>query len=184
MVFNGTIAGNGVSLRAVTVQDCTDRYLAWMTDAETNRYMETRWGEHTTESIRAFVESVRASDHSYLFAIVRDGVHVGNLKIGPVHPRYRNADISYFVGEKSVRGRGVASEAIRLAVGFGFSTLGLHRIQAGAFRENVASRKALERNGFRLEGVFRQKYYLAKESEWTDCLEFAILREEWEGKAE
>ena len=184
MVFNGEISGNGVSLRAVTMQDCTDRYLAWMTDVETNRYMETRWFVQTLDSIREFVESVRASSDSYLFAIIHGGDHVGNIKIGPIHSRYKNADISYFIGEKTVRGRGVASEAIRLVLGFGFGTLGLHRIQAGAFRENVASRKILERCGFALEGVFRQKYYLSDESEWTDCLEFAILQEEWRRKKE
>ena len=179
MVFDGEIAGSVVSLRAVEPQDCGERYLAWMTDEETNRYMETRWTRQTPESILGFVESIRASDHSWLFAIVHEGAHVGNIKIGPVDSRYRNADNSYFVGEKSVRGRGVASEAIRLVVDFGFGTLGLHRIQAGAFRENVASQKALERCGFRLEGVFRQKYYLSKESEWTDCLEYAMLYDEW-----
>jgi RimJ/RimL family protein N-acetyltransferase len=180
MVFDGYLKGRCATLRAVTLDDCDSRYLSWMTDPEINRYMETRWSCQTSKTIEDFVTSIRSSSHSYLFAILSDGNHVGNIKIGPIDSRYKNADISYFIGEPHVQGRGLATDAVRLVVDFGFEKLGLHRIQAGAFRENSASRKVLEKNGFRQEGVFREKYFLTDESNWTDGYQYGILRSQWE----
>lgn len=180
MVYDKTIDGSKIQLRSVALCDCNARYLGWMMDEETNRYMETRWTEQTMGTIQSFVNSIRASSDSWLFAIIYQGQHVGNIKIGPINKRYKNADISYFTGDKSLRGKGVASEAIGLVLEFGFKVLNLHRIQAGAFKDNVASQRALLKNGFRLEGTFREKYFLTSDSEWTDCLEFAILKNEWE----
>jgi RimJ/RimL family protein N-acetyltransferase len=49
-------------------------------------------------------------------------------------------------------GRGIATEAARASLRFGFEVAGLERIVAFAVPENVASRRVLERCGMRLEG--------------------------------
>lgn len=43
---------------------------------------------------------------------------------------YNYADISYFIGEKLLWGKGVDSEVIRLITDYGFSKLKLHKIEA------------------------------------------------------
>ena len=184
MQYDGVLQGSCVALRSVRIADCTDRYLQWMTDKEVNQYMETRWSVQTLETIKGFVRRILESDDSYLFAILYDGHHVGNAKIGPINRRYSNADISYFIGEKSCWGRGVAFEAVSLLTRFGFECLQLHRLQAGAFCQNIGSQRVLERNGFVREGVAREKYFLSSEADWTDCYEYALLRNEWEAMNE
>ncbi|RIV34603.1 GNAT family N-acetyltransferase [Micromonospora radicis] len=53
------------------------------------------------------------------------------------------------------RGRGYAGRTVRLLARWGFDRVGLARIWAGTLPENVASRRVLERAGFRYEGQLR-----------------------------
>jgi RimJ/RimL family protein N-acetyltransferase len=58
--------------------------------------------------------------------------------------------VSVFPAE---RGRGIASRAMRLAATWGLRELGLHRVVAEAAADNVASIRAIEKAGFRREGL-------------------------------
>ena len=51
------------------------------------------------------------------------------------------------------RGRGIASRAMRLAATWGLRELDLRRIVAEAAADNVASIRAIEKAGFRREGL-------------------------------
>ncbi len=51
------------------------------------------------------------------------------------------------------RGRGIASRAMRLAATWGLRQLGLRRVVAEAAADNVASIRAIEKAGFRREGL-------------------------------
>lgn len=172
--------GSRTRLRLVELSDCGARYLSWLRDPEINRYLETRWQPQTEASIRSFVAAMQADPWSYLFCIIdrSDGRHVGNVKLGPVSPQHLCADVSYFIGERSCWGRGLASDAIGLAADFGFRFLGLNRVQAGVYGSNLGSIKALERNGFRAEGCWRRQ--LRSGQGWEDHLWFGLLREEWQ----
>lgn len=176
------LEGVRTRLRPVESSDCGPRYLSWLCDPEVNRYLETRWQPQTEESIRSFVASMQDDPWSYLFCILerRDGRHIGNIKLGPVSPRHLCADVSYFIGERSCWGRGLASEAIGLVADFGFRSLRLNRVQAGVYGSNLGSIKALERNGFRAEGCWRRQ--LRSGQEWEDHLWFGLLREEWQAR--
>lgn len=181
MITSSILRGRGgVTLRQISLQDCTDTYVKWLNDTDVNRFLETRWYTQDLDAIKEFVKSQRENDHSLLFSIIYDvtGSHIGNIKIGPIHFKYRHADISYFIGEKDLWGRGIASEAIRLVCGFGFNSLCLHRIEAGAYSAAVGSWKALEKNGFLREGVFRER--VVSEDGFMDVYRYGILKSEYQ----
>lgn len=170
-----------VRLRLVELADCTDRYVAWLHDAEVNRYLETRWVEQTIDGVREFVGNLLNSPHSYLFAIVNpDGQHIGNIKLGPIEPRHLYADLSYFLGDRSAWGKGYATIAVRMATRFGFERLGLHRVQAGFYETNLGSQRVLEKAGFSYEGRLRSKLRQNERAEWEDHLWYAALRDTWQ----
>lgn len=175
------LEGERVRLRLCEPSDCTDRYLAWLADPEVNRYLETRWSEQTLDSIRAFVTTMLESTHSYLFAIIdkSSNVHVGNVKVGPVIQHHDVADVSYFIGERSVWGRGLGTEAVRLATRFGFSRLELHRLQAGLYETNIGSFRVLEKAGYTYEGRLTKQ--LRGRDGWEDHVWFGALVDSWKG---
>lgn len=179
MIYDGVIQGEKVFLRNVELSDCTDRYLNWLNDIRVNRYLETRWHKQSIEGIKQFVESIRTSDHSYLFAIIesQNNKHIGNIKIGPINPQYSYADVSYFIGEVEYWGKGIATEAIALVTNFGFTFLNLNRIQAGAFGKNYGSIKALQKAGFVIEGCLREQ--LKTNDSIDDHIYLGILNKEW-----
>jgi RimJ/RimL family protein N-acetyltransferase len=76
------------------------------------------------------------------------------------------------------RGCGVGTEAQRLLVEYLFAASPVHRIQAGTEIGNVAEQRALERVGFRREGVLRNMYF--RDGEYRDSVMYALLRHEWQ----
>jgi ribosomal-protein-alanine N-acetyltransferase len=174
------LSGDKVSLRLVTLHDCTPRYEAWLADPQVNQYLETRWRPQPLESIREFVGGMLESPDNYLFAIVENETdrHIGNLKVGPIHWTHSHADVSYFIGERECWGKGHATEAIRLATTFAFRGLGLHRVQAGLYAGNVGSGRALEKAGYKHEGVFKGQLKNTA-GVWEDHVWYGLVREDW-----
>ena len=74
------------------------------------------------------------------------------------------------------RGHGVGTEAQRELVDYLFSTTTAHRLQAGTETDNLAEQRALERVGFRREGVQRGLYF--RGGHWRDSLMYGLLRGE------
>ena len=56
------------------------------------------------------------------------------------------------------------------------------RAYATVFVGNVGSRRALEKNGFSLDGTLRR--YVGKRDRWSDAWCFTLLRSEWQDNLE
>lgn len=181
MKYDGQIIGKNIILRTLELADCQEYCVNWLNDDETNQYLESRWSRHDINSVKNFVASINNSEHSYIFAIIQGTKHIGNIKIGPIDYLYKFADIGYLIGEKSYWGKGYTTEAIGLISEFAFETLKLHRVEAGAYEQNIGSQKALLKNGFIQEGVFRKRKFLKTHDMYCDSYKYSILKEEWEG---
>ena len=69
--------------------------------------------------------------------------------------------------------RGLMTEGVLAAVGFGFDTLGLHRIEANIMPRNLPSRRVAEKCGFLNEGTSPK--YLKICGKWEDHIHYVIL---------
>jgi RimJ/RimL family protein N-acetyltransferase len=74
------------------------------------------------------------------------------------------------------RGHGVGTEAQRQLVEYLFNNTTAHRLQAGTETDNVAEQRALERVGFRREGVLRGLYF--RGGHWRDSIMYGLLRDD------
>ena len=126
-----------------------------------------------------FVKYQRENDHSILFAIrlSESDRHIGNIKIGSINTHHSHADISYFIGDKNLWHKGIATECINLISEFGFSDLCLHRIEAGTYSVAVGSWKALEKNSFKREGIFRKQIMI--DGNYIDAYRYGLLKSEY-----
>ena len=178
MLTDVRLSSGGVLLRQIELGDCTHSYVSWLEDPEVNQYLETRWSEQTLESVQSFVQSQLDSENSVLFAIILadDGRHIGNIKLGPINEHHRHADVSYFIGDKTMWGKGIATKAINLVCRYGFSDMNLHRIEAGAYAKAIGSQRALEKNGFIKEAVFRQQ--VLTNIGYDDVYRYGLLADE------
>jgi len=118
------------------------------------------------------------NDEGFSFLIFGkpDDAMVGGLGITNVRRGVAQmASIGYWTGTPYVR-RGYMTEAVKAALEFCFTQLGLHRVEAACIPDNVASRGLLEKIGFRMEG--EASAYLKINGDWRDHLLYAILRED------
>lgn len=139
-----------------------DAYVSWLNAPEVNRFLESRFGEHSLESTRAYVATMLDSPQ-YLFLGIRlraSGRHVGNIKLGPVDRQHATADVGILVGDQAAWGKGVATSAIVQACAIARDCLQLRKLTAGCYASNVGSSRAFEKAGFTIEGTRPQQFLL------------------------
>jgi [ribosomal protein S5]-alanine N-acetyltransferase len=76
-------------------------------------------------------------------------------------------------------GRGIMYEAMSAILTYGFTELGLHRVEAVIDNLNERSKGLLLKLGFTYEGNLRQRYFFRDRFE--DEYYFGLLRDEWHG---
>lgn len=75
-------------------------------------------------------------------------------------------------------GRGFATEAVAELLRVCFEELGLRRVVAHCFADNVASRRLMERLGMRRE-THALRDSLHRSGRWLDAMSYALLEEEY-----
>jgi RimJ/RimL family protein N-acetyltransferase len=114
----------------------------------------------------------------FVWAVMDEhGNHIGFTWIHNIDWRYRVATSGTVIGEKSAWSKGYGSEAMWLRARFAFEVLGLHRLEADAIADNIGSVRALERAGYRREGLARQKIWV--NGKWHDLVLLGMLDEEY-----
>jgi RimJ/RimL family protein N-acetyltransferase len=154
------LQNNHICLRTLSILDASENYLSWMIDPDINRFLEARFAPPTgLDDLKAFIAACVGNPNVLLMGIfLIDGhKHIGNIKLGPVNRHHRVADVGFLIGDKSQWGKNFASQAIALISDFGLSELGLDKVTAGAYEENVGSQKALLKAGFVQEGELRSQ---------------------------
>jgi RimJ/RimL family protein N-acetyltransferase len=131
---------------------------------------------HARAWISAYGETGPAAPHRYFAACLRDGGTLAGLTaLRDIDADHQQAELSFWVG-RPYWGRGLATEAGAAVVRFGFEVLQLNRITAYHMVRNPASGRVLERLGFRLEGLLRQR--VRKWGVFEDVHAYAILKAE------
>lgn len=97
---------------------------------------------------------------SWAVALTRSDKVIGLFGFHHWSHYHRRAEVGYDMA-RAYWGKGLASEALRAMIPFGFAQMNLHRIYAGTIADNHESVRLLERLGFQREGTKRQ-------SSWED----------------
>lgn len=151
-----------LSLRSLTPDDVSEKYVGWLNDPDVNQYLETRHEVQTIGGCLDFVNACNASPSTKIMGIFHkeSNVHIGNVKIGFINSHYRRGQVSLFIGEKDYWGKGLSSEAVGGITKYGFEKLGLHRLEAGCYEDNLASLRVFLKNGYTVEGFMRDQVIL------------------------
>src|SRR3954453_16199877 len=108
--------------------------------------------------------------------VLYDGEFAGQLNVGGiVRGSLHSAHLGYWL-DRQMAGRGVMPTAVALVTDHCFGPVGLHRVEVNIRPENAASRRVVEKLGFREEGVRSRFLHIA--GEWRDHVSYALTREE------
>lgn len=172
------LPGQRVSLRPYRDGDA-DALFALYGDPEV-----TRWWSHAPWTDRQQVldhfermRRDRESSEFYPWAIASnadDGL-IGTAALYDIDRTHRRGMIGYSLSPLS-QGHGYAHEALRLMIGFAWTTLDLQRLEADTDPDNAPSRRLLEKLGFLQEGHMRKRWFV--HDAWHDTSWYGLLREE------
>jgi RimJ/RimL family protein N-acetyltransferase len=171
-----------VNLRRVTPDDA-EIIARWRAEPSARRYQPLH--QRPLKELRDILtmrglESIspKAIGESQWIVETQDG-DAGWVTVTIVSREHGIASLGYTITE-ALRGRGYASAAVRalLPCVFRPDKLDLYRFEAVATIDNAASRRVLERAGFRFEGIARE--YLVIGGVRVDHARYALLRPEWE----
>lgn len=155
------LLGERVMLREYKADDIGD-IRKWVNDAETTRYLSTRfWPPQTMVDSEEFLSRMLQSSHNaYNFVIADRGDerYIGQLDMFRVDWRLRLGELGMVIGSAANRGQGLGREALELMQRFAFRTLGLERLEMEVHMENHAARQCYQKAGFVLEGVKRHAF--------------------------
>jgi [ribosomal protein S5]-alanine N-acetyltransferase len=122
----------------------------------------------------AYLQSATNNERELRACIEIEGEAAGSIGIHPGEDVHRRtAELGYWIAEP-YWGRGIATEAVRAFVDYGFATLPLDRIYASAYANNPASARVLEKAGFQFEG--RMRKHAIKDGVVLDSLLYAKVR--------
>ena len=151
-------------------------------DADAMRFWS--WPAFTREEqARALLDDIRrhfAARTLFQWGIARksDDAVIGTVTLFQVDHEHRRCEIGFALS-RSTWGQGIATEAVTRIIRFAFEELGLHRIEADPDPQNLASIRVLERQGFKHEGLLRERYFL--NGQGMDAAYYGLLRREWTG---
>ena len=114
----------------------------------------------------------KLTDGQWFFIEKKDGTKIGFI----THFIAHGTVIGYALLPNE-RGKGYGSETIQIVVDYLFLSKNIVRIQAETHPENIASHRALEKSGFKKEGVIRQSFF--SRGFWRDTAMFSVLRDDW-----
>src|SRR5208282_2451812 len=104
------------------------------------------------------------------------GVFVGQLTVGSITwGSARSGQVGYWIDE-AYAGCGIIPTTLAMAVDHCFGVVGLHRLEASIRPENHASRRVVEKLGFREEGIRVRQLHI--NGAWRDHVCYALTAEE------
>jgi RimJ/RimL family protein N-acetyltransferase len=123
----------------------------------------------------------------HTLVVEKDGVVIGDLYLHVQDP-WSQAEVRElaagtlveigYVFDPAYAGQGYATEAVREELRICFEDIGVRRVIAHCFADNVPSWRLMERLGMRREQHTKQDS-LHRNGEWLDGMMYALLRDEW-----
>jgi RimJ/RimL family protein N-acetyltransferase len=162
-------------LRAAVPGDAA-ALLAVLGDAEVTRY-------HNVPTVTTLAEAQALLERLEQRYAARDTIRwtielaehsgmIGTVGLLRFDFEHRHAEVGYEIG-RHWWGRGLTPEAAAAVIQYGFSVLGLHRIEAGVLPGNDASVRVLQKLGFLEEGTRRD--YLHVKGRFHSFRWFSLL---------
>ena len=176
------LEGRNILLGPLSGKEKLESYAQWINDQETTLFMGSGRFPANKEDLRDYIESYSRSKDGMILGIFtkKNKRHVGNITLHLIDWRNRNAEIGVLIGDKKLRGKGYATEAVRLVADHAFNKLNLRKLYTGMVKVNEASKRAFEKVGFKVEGILREHFYL--NGKYLDCYRMGLLRSESMGK--
>jgi RimJ/RimL family protein N-acetyltransferase len=176
----GLLRGRLVYLEAQDADSEAETVASWSHDSEFLRLLSEMPAR--PRSTRYWQDSLRdgaENPNGFPFGIhaLDDGRLIGFVALWITSWPSAEAAVAIGLGKAADRGRGYGTDAMRLAVRYGFAELNLERVTLGAFSHNARGMRAYEKAGFVREGQERE--WLRRDGQRYGHVNMGIVRADW-----
>jgi RimJ/RimL family protein N-acetyltransferase len=168
-------------IRPVKVDDSKAMF-KYRSHAETNEFLSLR--PKSENDVKEFIKKTNSQINIegswFQFVLIEKNSNslIGDIGIHFIEDGSDNKQVEIgYTLDKDYRGKGFATEALRVVIDYLFKDLNKHRISASIDPKNSASIKLIERLGFRKEAHFVESLFF--HDQWVDDVIYALLSKEW-----
>jgi len=161
-----------------------DSIFLYRSNAEVNQYQG--WIPKTIYDVHDFITNKVSSEINqsgtwFQFAIIKkeDNELIGDIGVHFLDSDDLQVELGCTLNQR-YHGKGYATEALKSIINYLFDELGKRRIVVSIDARNQPSIRLIERLGFHKKGLVKESSEL--NSEWTDDLVYAMLKDEWLSK--
>jgi len=126
----------------------------WLSKPEINQWLTAEWRNRMVDAL--FLAMVTRNRRNRLFLTRHHGQACGLAGLADIDLTDKTAMVWYILGEQSLSGRGIMSEAVMQLTELCFGELRLESVYAWIIDGNAASRRVLEKAGFHEAGRIRR----------------------------
>jgi UDP-4-amino-4,6-dideoxy-N-acetyl-beta-L-altrosamine N-acetyltransferase len=167
------IEGNNIYLRPITVED-TDMVLSWRNKKEVVENFIYRKPITREEHLNWLATKVdKGLVHQFIVCLNEDNRPVGSVYLQHFDEENKKAESGIFMGDESIKGKGIGTEAIVLLKNYAFETLGLHKLMARVLAYNAASLRLHEKAGYIKEAYLKDELFI--EGKFEDLVLFGAI---------
>jgi RimJ/RimL family protein N-acetyltransferase len=157
-------------------EGCAARMLTWVKQAEVSDGLGLS-RVPTMERTLAWIRTAQGKESIWAWAVLWNGIHVGNVVFDQIDRRADTARFSVYLGDHNARSCGVGTTAIYKALAKAFCDEHLHKVWLTVHAEHAAAKKAYANLGFRVEGILREAFVLGNRR--LDALYMGLLAAEF-----
>lgn len=169
------LVGIKVKLRALEPED-EDILYHWENDSSVWHVSGTS-SPFSRKVIREYVENshydIYVTRQLRLMIDTLEGVPVGCIDLFEFDPQNLRAGIGILISNQENRGKGYASEALKVLINYVFSTLHLHQLHCMIATDNLNSIQLFEKNGFKECGVVKE--WVKLNNKWQDVKFYQLV---------
>ena len=96
---------------------------------------------------------------AFVVTLKDEDKYIGHITAMQFDRVFKFVELAYII-DQDYWGRGIATEAVTQVVNFLINTMKIHKIRAGFFAKNIASKRVLQKARFKQEGYLRDNVFL------------------------
>ena len=175
-----SLTGRLVGLRVLRESDL-DSLVTWWTDPQTRARQTT--GPFIAKQAAEVAATIRlwstndGGDAGLAVVELSTGELIGHVALYGATVKDRCAGLWVMIGAPH-QGRGLGTDAVRTIVDYGFTELGLHRVELSVNGDNPAAMAAYRKVGFVEEG--RRREAMFRGGRWHDVVNMGLLAREFQ----
>lgn len=175
-MYGPIIQGSQFRLRPPRLEDAPTM-VEWFADQEVTALLNMRMAM-SVEAEEAWLRRAQDASDLISWVIEHEGRCVGTTGIMAIDWANQHGTTGTLIGDKTVWGRGIARELMRLRADYAFTQQPFGKLKSGYLEGNEASRRAQLGAGYREVGRLHREHF--RDGRWLDHILTELLREDWE----